>query len=110
MPGESDVPDLPCLLGLDDGFLRSTFGEDPIGVLHSDHLVMLHEIDMVGLQALERLLDLLGGLLFRAAVDLGHQKDLAPVAVAQRQLEAYEFCGEGEGGPFVEAGHIGPGG
>ncbi|MEY2452654.1 MAG: hypothetical protein QOD92_2228 [Acidimicrobiaceae bacterium] len=27
-----------------------------------------------------------------------------------RQLEAYEFCGEGEGGPFVEAGHIGPDG
>ena len=27
-----------------------------------------------------------------------------------RQLEAYEFCGEGEGGPFVEAGHIAPGG
>jgi acetyl-CoA acetyltransferase len=27
-----------------------------------------------------------------------------------RQLEAYGFCGEGEGGAFVEAGHIGPGG
>ncbi|MEY2448472.1 MAG: hypothetical protein QOH79_1948 [Acidimicrobiaceae bacterium] len=27
-----------------------------------------------------------------------------------RQLEAYEFCGEGEGGPFVEAGHIAAGG
>jgi acetyl-CoA acetyltransferase len=27
-----------------------------------------------------------------------------------RQLEAYEFCGEGEGGAFVEAGHIAPGG
>ena len=28
-----------------------------------------------------------------------------------RQLEAFEFCGEGEGGgPFVEAGHIAPGG
>jgi acetyl-CoA acetyltransferase len=27
-----------------------------------------------------------------------------------RQLEAFGFCGEGEGGPFVEDGHIGPGG
>ena len=27
-----------------------------------------------------------------------------------RQLEAFGFCGEGEGGPFVEAGHIDPGG
>ena len=27
-----------------------------------------------------------------------------------RQLEAYGFCGEGEGGPFVAEGHIGPGG
>jgi acetyl-CoA acetyltransferase len=27
-----------------------------------------------------------------------------------RQLEAFDFCGEGEGGAFVEAGHIAPGG
>lgn len=27
-----------------------------------------------------------------------------------RQMEVFGFCGEGEGGPFVEAGHIGPGG
>lgn len=27
-----------------------------------------------------------------------------------RQLEAYGFCGEGEGGPFVADGHVGPGG
>jgi acetyl-CoA acetyltransferase len=27
-----------------------------------------------------------------------------------RQLEAFGFCGEGESGPFVEEGHIGPGG
>ncbi len=27
-----------------------------------------------------------------------------------RQLEAFGFCGPGEGGPFVEDGHIGPGG
>jgi acetyl-CoA acetyltransferase len=27
-----------------------------------------------------------------------------------RQLEAFGFCGEGEGGPFVEDGHIVPGG
>jgi acetyl-CoA acetyltransferase len=27
-----------------------------------------------------------------------------------RQLEAYGFCGPGEGGPFVEDGNIGPGG
>ena len=27
-----------------------------------------------------------------------------------RQLEAFGFCGPGEGGPFVQDGHIGPGG
>jgi acetyl-CoA acetyltransferase len=27
-----------------------------------------------------------------------------------RQLEAFGFCGEGEGGDFVDAGHVGPGG
>jgi acetyl-CoA acetyltransferase len=25
-----------------------------------------------------------------------------------RQLEAFDFCGDGEGGPFVDAGHIAP--
>jgi acetyl-CoA acetyltransferase len=27
-----------------------------------------------------------------------------------RQMEVFGFCGAGEGGPFVEAGNIGPGG
>ena len=27
-----------------------------------------------------------------------------------RQMEAFGFCGDGEGGPFVEDGHVGPGG
>ena len=38
---------------------------------------------MIGLQPLERLLNLPGGGLFGPAVDLGHEEDLLAVAVAQ---------------------------
>ena len=82
VPGESDVADLARLFCLEHGFLRATLGKDPIRVLHPDHLVMLQQIDMVGLQALEGVFDLLGCPLPRAAVDLGHQKNFFPVAVA----------------------------
>ena len=41
------------------------------------------QVDHVGLQALEGLVDLLGGRLLGAAVDLGHEEDLLAVAVAQ---------------------------
>ena len=39
---------------------------------------------MIGLESLQRVLNLLGGLRLRAAIDLGHQEDFVPVPVPQR--------------------------
>ena len=46
------------------------------------------QVDVVGLQPPQRLVDLPGGRLLRAAVDLGHEKDLLAVAVAKRLAHA----------------------
>ncbi len=43
----------------------------------------LHQIDVVGLQTLERLIDLLGRRLARAAVDFRHQKYFVAITVFQ---------------------------
>ena len=43
----------------------------------------LQQVDHVGLQAREGLVELLGGGLLGAAVDLGHQEDLLAVAVLE---------------------------
>jgi acetyl-CoA acetyltransferase len=42
-------------------------------------------------------------------VDVGELYDPFSFEII-RQLEAFGFCGEGEGGAFVDAGHIGPDG
>ena len=44
---------------------------------------MLHEINVVHLQPLERLIQLLRCFLLRASVDLGHQENLLAIAVAE---------------------------
>ena len=49
--------------------------------------MVLQQVDHVGLQALEGLIDLPGGLLLGAAVDFGHEK--YPVAIAVFQSLAH---------------------
>ncbi len=55
----------------------------------ADDLVMLHEIDAVGLEASKRLIQLSRRLDFRPSVDLCHQEDVLPVAIAQRIAHPY---------------------
>src|SRR5205809_3876090 len=88
VPRESDVADLTGLLGLEHGLLRAALSEDPVRVLQADDLMVLHQIHVIGLQALERFVDLLGSSLLRAAIDLGHEENLVPVPIAQRLAHA----------------------
>ena len=81
--GEADVADLAGLFGEDGGFDGSVGGEDAVGVFHADDFVELNEVDGVGLEAAERLLELLVVGVFGAAVHFGHEEDLAAVAVAE---------------------------
>jgi hypothetical protein len=81
--GEADEAHLARFLGRQDRLQRPARGEDPVGVLQPDDLVELQQVDHVGLQPPEGLVELLGGGLPGPAVDLGHQEDLLAVAVAQ---------------------------
>ena len=98
VPGEADVAELPRLLGLEQR-LHRPFIEEAVRVFHADHLVILHQIDVVGLEALERFIDLPGGGGLGAPVELGHEEDLLPVAVAQRLTHQH----------FALAVHVVPG-
>src|SRR5580704_6690928 len=51
-------------------------------------LVMLHEIDAIGLQPLERLVELPHRFRVRPPVDLRHQEDLVAVAIPERLSHA----------------------
>ena len=64
--------------------MRAVLVEDAVRILVAQDLVMLHEIDAVGLQPPQRLVELPRGFLPRAAVDLRHQEDAIAIAVAQR--------------------------
>ena len=81
--GEADVAELSRLSRLDERSVGAVVVEDAVRILVAQDLVVLDQVDAVGLQATQRLVDLPRGLFFRAAVDLGHQEDFAPVAVAE---------------------------
>src|SRR5436190_16286897 len=52
----------------------------------------LHQVDAIGLQASQGFIDLPGGGLLGPAIDLGHEEDFLPVAVAQ-SLPHTDFTG-----------------
>ena len=59
VPGEANVANFPRLLRLQQRLHRAARGKNAIGIFEANDLVKLHEIDMIGLQALERFVDLL---------------------------------------------------
>lgn len=62
--GKADETDLPRLLRGQHRLLGSALGEDAVRVLQPDDLVVLEQVDDVGLEALEALVDLLGAAFF----------------------------------------------
>src|ERR1700734_463925 len=50
VPGESDVANLACLPGIEESFISSAFGEYAVGIVESDNLMVLYQIDVIGLQ------------------------------------------------------------
>src|SRR6266568_3974551 len=84
VPGEADIPEFArgtrfaqrgvCALGI----------EDPVRILEAYDFVVLDQIDVIGLQAAQRFVELSLRLSLRPAVDLRHQEHLLPIAVAKR--------------------------
>jgi hypothetical protein len=45
---EADEANLPRLARFFHRFVRAVLAEDPVGVLHTEHFVVLNEVDHVG--------------------------------------------------------------
>jgi len=88
VPGEADVAQLARCARLDQRGVRAFAIEHAVRIFEADHLVVLDQIDAVGLQAVERLVQLPRRLLLRAAVDLGHQEHLVAIPVGERLAHA----------------------
>ena len=82
--GEADVTELPRFARLDERRIGAVVIENAVRILVAENLVVLDQVNAVGLEATEGLFDLPSGFFFRTAVDLGHQEYLVPVAVAER--------------------------
>src|SRR5258708_19054277 len=85
---EADKANLARLLGFQDGFHRSAFGENAVRVGVANHFVKLEEIDPVGLKAAQGLVDLARGGSLIASIDLGHEKSFLAITSAQRVAHA----------------------
>ena len=82
--GEADVTDLARFFGIEHGLkvrcpLQRT-GRDPQA---GYFLVKLNQVDMAGLETLQRLVDLPGGGSLGPAIELSHEKGLLAIAVAE---------------------------
>src|SRR6266403_1182737 len=86
--GETNEADLAGFLRFEDDFHAATGCEDALRVGHSNDFVELEKIDVVGLEAAERFIELRGGGLPGLAVDFGHEEGLLAIAVAQRLAHA----------------------
>src|SRR6267378_1087717 len=88
MSREADIPDLARSLPVDERTVGAFPVEDAMWIVIPQDLVMLHEIDAIGLQTLERLVELPRRFCIGSPVDLGHEKDLLSVAVPERLSHA----------------------
>jgi hypothetical protein len=58
MAGESDVAKLACFLGGQRRSHGAALGKDAIGIVETNNFMMLHQIDVVGLQSFQAGMDL----------------------------------------------------
>ncbi len=74
---------MPFFFGLENRLHPAFRGKDEFGIGVANHFVELQQIDGVGLQAAQRLVDLAGGAFAAAGVELGHQEGFLAVSVTQ---------------------------
>ena len=84
MAGEPDVSDLASRARVLERAIGALVVEHPIGILEPDDLVMLDEVDAVGLEAAEAGVELTRRFRTRPAVDLRHEERPLAVAILER--------------------------
>src|SRR5208283_4858343 len=81
--GESDVANLAGALRVERALEAAARSENLFGITDPYDFVELHQVDAIGLQPLQALIDLLRRAGPAVAVDFGHQEDLVAIAIAQ---------------------------
>src|ERR1700685_1715170 len=82
--GKADVPDLAGLLGCEYGLEGPLRREEAVRILHPDVLVELNQINVIGFEPPERLIDLVSRRAPGAPIELRHQEHLVAIPVAER--------------------------
>src|SRR5258708_20661778 len=85
---EADIPYFASSLPVDERAIGAFLVEDSMRIVIPQDFVMLHEIDAIGLQPFERLVELPHRFHVRSSVDLRHKKDFLPVAIPERVSHA----------------------
>ena len=76
--GDAEIAHHLLLLHVEQRFHRAALGEDLVHIVHRADVVQLPEIDMIGLQQLERLLNHAHRSIPRALFSLGGEKCFLP--------------------------------
>src|SRR5271166_6313851 len=79
-PGKTD---LACLLGFQYGLHAAAFGKNTLRIRITNHFVELEQVNAIGLQPPKRFIELGGRGSLGTTINLGHQKRLPAIAVAQ---------------------------
>jgi hypothetical protein len=75
--------DLACFTGVDQGRIRSLRIKNAMRIFKPENLVVLNQIDPFDAEPPERFIQLPRGFLSRSPVDLGHEKTLFAISIAQ---------------------------
>src|ERR1700690_213608 len=85
---EADKTTLACLFGFEYGLHGSAFSKNAIRVGIANHFMELEQVNSIRLQPPQRFIELGYGGRFGSAIDLGHQKGLLAITIAQRLAHA----------------------
>src|SRR5271157_190148 len=88
VPSKADIAQLSSRAGFYHNFHCTARRKNAFSVVHTDKLVKLQQVEVIGLQSLERLVQLLGGRLAVAAINLRHEGGFLPITVPQRLTHA----------------------
>ena len=84
LAGEADVAQLAGAARVEQGEVRAfAVVEDAVGIVEADDLVVLDEIDAVGAQPPQGVVELARGHRARSPVDLRHHEYAAPAPVGE---------------------------
>src|SRR5580692_9055713 len=88
VPGKTNVTDFSLLPGSERRLHTAALSKNSRRISFANDFVKLQQIDVIGLQPPKRLFQLLLSRLSGLCIDLGHEKSLLTITIAQRFAHA----------------------